>query len=547
MKIIKKFNKIGNINKFQKNVRLTSNVFSKRFCQSNKIGELVEKINNMEFKLDHLTKIVNVNKYENYDVKNIIPTNESIKIQPCVELFDKNKFNEYAQNKQFDILLNFKNIDYQQINMKKLIIECKYSYHVINHIIDNLVNCDNQEMSILELLTKYGNQYSLFTLSHYIKKIKITNLNNGLLFWACENKNSLVFDYLIKSNLVYSDIKKNLNKLDDKGNSLLAHAYKHDNIEVFKMLLDNGADVNLAQKFDIFHDTKLIHTICNSYSDSIKNIDYLKLIIEYGADVNSVDVNSAVFHKWTPLHYAIKQNNFVMIKYLVVFGANVNANAFNFIDDYYSPICMILEKQYSPERTIDMISALGSELDLTQKICNTNALQFALDVCFSSNKHKSELKINVDIQVAKHLLKHYVLYNTNYIELLHENIYDSDPDMYGMKLAHYACIMEDIGLLKQLINNKVNVNVQDNFGNTPDHYICMFNNYEMCKLLFWETRELSNKYDKYPSNYSNRESNSYRILMNFIMFICCTILIISTMIIGGTLGIFICEFLYNHR
>jgi len=509
MKIIKKFNKIRNLNKYQKNIKLNS-AFSKRFYQSNKINELIQKIDNMGNKLEYLTKIIYVNKYENYDVKNIIPTNESIKIQPSVELFDKNKFNEYVKNKQFNKLLNFNEIDYEQIDMKSFIVGCKNNY-IVKHVVDNLIN--HHDRTIVELLCKYGN-YDI--IKHYIRENDSEKLDK-MLFWACENEDSSVISYLI--NHYYT--KPHLNKLNDKKCGLLGHAYNHNNIEAFKILLEDGADVNISQNINNMNDVKLIHSICNShYQYENKLIDYLKLMIKYGADINAVDLN-----KYTALHYAIEQHNIKIIDLLVKSGANVNN---------YLPIHMILKQNRLPESMIERISALGPTLDLTQKIYNTTVLKYALDTGLSlkNGEYVGDIlvkknKINVDVKVVNHLLKHYVQYNTNYNELKqYYGISGSEPDdMCGMKLVHYACIMEDIDFLKELIKNKVNVCIQDNFGNSPDHYVCISNNYDMYKLLYKKTDivQSANKYGKYPSDYARNKINNYRIKMNIVnwMFLIC--------------------------
>jgi ankyrin repeat protein len=107
-----------------------------------------------------------------------------------------------------------------------------------------------------------------------------------------------------------SESLKSPNYTDIEGNSLLYYAISSDCIEVVKILLDKGADIN--QKLGENRSTPLIEEITKG------NIDVFKLLLERGADVNG-QTNGI-----TPLMVAILKDNNEMAKLLIEYGANVD-------------------------------------------------------------------------------------------------------------------------------------------------------------------------------------------------------------------------------
>ncbi len=82
-------------------------------------------------------------------------------------------------------------------------------------------------------------------------------------------------------------------------------------IEVVKILLENGADVN------IFHQNKPLH-------DAAMNghIEVAEILLAHGADINVKGTDEAA-----PLHTAVSNNRLAMVKWLLSKGANVNPRA----------------------------------------------------------------------------------------------------------------------------------------------------------------------------------------------------------------------------
>ena len=82
-------------------------------------------------------------------------------------------------------------------------------------------------------------------------------------------------------------------------------------IEVVKILLENGADVN------IFHQNKPLH-----YTAMNGHIEVARILLAHGADINAKGTDEAA-----PLHTAVSNNRLAMLKWLLSQGANVNPRA----------------------------------------------------------------------------------------------------------------------------------------------------------------------------------------------------------------------------
>jgi ankyrin repeat protein len=82
-------------------------------------------------------------------------------------------------------------------------------------------------------------------------------------------------------------------------------------IEVVKILLENGADVN------IFHQNKPLHNAAMN-----GHVEVARILLAHGADINAKGTDEAA-----PLHTAVSNNRLAMLKWLLSEGANVNPRA----------------------------------------------------------------------------------------------------------------------------------------------------------------------------------------------------------------------------
>lgn len=91
--------------------------------------------------------------------------------------------------------------------------------------------------------------------------------------------------------------------------TLLQAAIHHNQEEVLKMLIEEGANVNMLSD----NKTPLMHAI------SKDNLYFVSILIDYGADINGLNRQ-----KKSPLFYCAKNDNIEIAKVLIENGAKVN-------------------------------------------------------------------------------------------------------------------------------------------------------------------------------------------------------------------------------
>lgn len=114
-------------------------------------------------------------------------------------------------------------------------------------------------------------------------------------------------------------------------------------IEIVKVLLDNGADPNIAanNQFQVAP----IHSAC-----AISNYEIANLLIKNGADVNAKQMQGV-----SPLHSAAHNGQNELAKLLIDSGANINAK----MDNGQTPLFMAEEKGF--KETADLIKQFGGQ------------------------------------------------------------------------------------------------------------------------------------------------------------------------------------------
>ena len=108
--------------------------------------------------------------------------------------------------------------------------------------------------------------------------------------------------YLISKGVVLPISEQNIN-------SALHWAAIYDNVEIIKVLLDMGMDVNIKN----YYEHTPLHLSILSY-----NVDVFLYLIDRGADVNAYTQS-----RTTPLRYAAQINDIGMVRYLIQKGANI--------------------------------------------------------------------------------------------------------------------------------------------------------------------------------------------------------------------------------
>jgi len=121
---------------------------------------------------------------------------------------------------------------------------------------------------------------------------------------ACKNGQKGIVEAFVKKGGI------NYNKRDQAGCTALFYACMKGARDIVKILIDNGADVSLANNESIAP----LHAVSKS-----GNKEIMKLLIDSGADVNFTDKYGK-----SPLIYTLQENRTEAAKYLISLGADIS-------------------------------------------------------------------------------------------------------------------------------------------------------------------------------------------------------------------------------
>ena len=132
-------------------------------------------------------------------------------------------------------------------------------------------------------------------------------------------------DTSIHLNAIENNIKKlqenlkdgfNVDSLGAYASTPLHYACREGNFEVVKLLIENGANVNIKNDYSTIY--PIFDAIC-SMSNKKSYLSIVQLLIENGADVKKIDSFGN-----TLLYHAIEQENIILIELLIQLGCDIN-------------------------------------------------------------------------------------------------------------------------------------------------------------------------------------------------------------------------------
>jgi ankyrin repeat protein len=131
--------------------------------------------------------------------------------------------------------------------------------------------------------------------------------DSSALHYACREGNIEMIELLLRYN---ADVnKKNKYSTIYPLFDILSSTKIKNPLPFIQLLLENGADITTIDSFG----NSILH-----YAVEQENMDLVKLSIQSGCDINSTERHD----KDTPLHYACFQKNREIIHYLVEQGAD---------------------------------------------------------------------------------------------------------------------------------------------------------------------------------------------------------------------------------
>lgn len=140
-----------------------------------------------------------------------------------------------------------------------------------------------------------------------------------------------------------------VSSVDKVGNSPLHLAALHNQLEVARLLIANGADVNaMSKRVHWTPGMTPLHAALLSYSHK----EMVELLISRGADVNAGDDS-----KRTPLHYAAMSGLMSEAELLLANGAEVNAR------DYKSQTPMHIAVEWNHLDMVQLLVANDADIN----------------------------------------------------------------------------------------------------------------------------------------------------------------------------------------
>lgn len=243
---------------------------------------------------------------------------------------------------------------------------------------------------------------------------------------ACKNNQKAIVQTFLKKGGI------NLDKRDALGNTPLFYASQKGARDIVKLLVENGADVNLANN----HSSTPLHIVSQS-----GNKEIVAVLLENGADINGTDKEGK-----TPLIYSLADGRTEFTKFLLSKGAdkNIKDNA------GYSAL------DYATSRGLrDTIALLAGDVEEKDSLGNTPLHQAVW---------------NEEAEVVNELLK---VSSTNVNALNDE----------GESSLILACMRNNLRVAEILINSGADLLLRRLDGNTVLHYVSGRGNKEIAKLL----------------------------------------------------------------
>lgn len=158
---------------------------------------------------------------------------------------------------------------------------------------------------------------------------------------------------LIETGLI--DVNRPMLTHNNNGFTLLQYALNHNLLDIFALLLENGANPNTLIMEEIYQGN-------NNYSDETllmyciveDKIEYIELLLRYGADVNYTN------NIGTALHYAVDCNNIEIVELILKYFPDTR------IRDEDGETALELAKHYDDDDIIELIADYNRRIAATR-------------------------------------------------------------------------------------------------------------------------------------------------------------------------------------
>jgi ankyrin repeat protein len=243
-----------------------------------------------------------------------------------------------------------------------------------------------------------------------------------------------------KFKKILEDDKDNLidmNMKDNNGNYFLNYAIIYNNLDLVNLLLKKEANIDIvdAEERSILY-----------YPIKMNFIKIVKTLLEHNKTnigISITDIRDKNGN--TPLHYAIILKNEILVNLLLEYNSNLH------IQDKNGNNALHLSL-YSRNDNI-ILKILDSAITINDK----------------NNSGETALHIACNLELVNIVEK--------LIKYPNININSQDRDNQLTPL-YYAINIFNLEIIKLLVKQGADINLQDAYGNTVLHYICNYNKYE---------------------------------------------------------------------
>ena len=314
--------------------------------------------------------------------------------------------------------------------------------------------------------------------------------------------------------------------MDKDDRTPLHYAVRKNSLDVAKLLLDRGADVDAMDK----DDRTPLH-----YAVRKNSLDVAKLLLDRGADVDAMDKDDR-----TPLHYAVRKNALDVAELLLDRGADVDAMDkddrtplhYAALKNSVDGAKLLLDRgadvdaMDKDDRTPLHYAVRKNALDVAELLLDRGADVDAMDKDDRTPLHYAALKNSVD--GAKLLLDrgadvdamdkddrtplHYAALKNSVdgAELLLDRGADVDAmDKDGETPLHYAALKNSLGVAELLLDRGADVDARDSDDYTPLHYAALKNSVDVAELLLDRGADVNAKqeYGETPLDFALSKRN----------------------------------------
>ncbi|MCP9611975.1 ankyrin repeat domain-containing protein [Coprobacter tertius] len=316
-----------------------------------------------------------------------------------------------------------------------------------------------------------------------------------LLTDALYRRQFYLFDKLIRLGADINHVEKG--RLEFYP-TLLCKATFSPNLELMKILIEKGADVNcgsikmrpinVASKI---YDEKYIRFLLDhgakpyfNGNTDIRNLKALEILLDSGVDINAVDKSHCSF-----LWHAVKNNLLPLVSYLIDHGANMN------IPDKKGiyPIDMAKKDCY------DLLLKAGATDNKTKRM--EAFILSAIDM------YREEMGIEIIKNLISGSINNQLCNDTILEDEFHTKLYAwSSPLLISTTLGYE-------NIVTALISNKADLNLCDRLGNYPLLKATESGNYNLVKILLSAGSDTDgkNRFDMTPLRIACRKKR-YDIL-----------------------------------